>query len=445
MKLPKRGGGNAARLYAVLELEPNSSEEDIKKAYKKLALKYHPDKNPEAGEKFKEVNSAYNILSDPQKKNIYDMYGDEGLMMYEQGMFGEDGELMQVLPFLNNPLYMAILICLGCLYVSVATLVPVFIVIQLDGVVNWNWGVVFIPLWIVNILPAVYCIVMPIVSEVKLKALATLFQYICLLIFQILLAVQLQSGTGNQFKWSLAFIPLYVFTILYIVKKAVYSCNPTKFKEVDEKEEFRFGCGYVGYLIRNFVNAVLLIIFLILLVIKLDGVSNWSWWINSIPLLIGIAWKLFIRIADDIKSVTTTEDVEEKAKKTTVLCCLTFLLTVALAFLLTFIILCVVRLDGATFKVANVFIPVFIIMGLLLCCCIICAPCMCCCRPPDEENMEVPPTTYGTTGDSEAPIINNNVTQVEEEEQKQTPTEESPLKDPSPVKETTASPLKDID
>ncbi|KAH9281819.1 DnaJ -like protein subfamily B member 4 [Echinococcus granulosus] len=67
--------------YKVLGLEKGASEEDIKKAYRKMALKYHPDKNksPNAGEKFKQVAEAYEVLSDPKKREIYDVYGEEGL------------------------------------------------------------------------------------------------------------------------------------------------------------------------------------------------------------------------------------------------------------------------------------------------------------------------------------------------------------------------------
>ncbi len=61
--------------YAVLGVTENATEEDIKKAYRTLAMKYHPDRNAEAGaaEKFKEVNEAYQTLSDPKKRQEYDM------------------------------------------------------------------------------------------------------------------------------------------------------------------------------------------------------------------------------------------------------------------------------------------------------------------------------------------------------------------------------------
>ncbi len=67
--------------YHILGITKNASDEDIKKAYRKLALKYHPDKNKTAGaeEKFKEVAEAYEVLSDKKKKDIYDKYGEEGL------------------------------------------------------------------------------------------------------------------------------------------------------------------------------------------------------------------------------------------------------------------------------------------------------------------------------------------------------------------------------
>lgn len=68
--------------YEILGVEKNASAEDIKKAFRKLALKYHPDKNPgdkTAEEKFKEVAEAYNVLRDPDKRQKYDQYGHAGV------------------------------------------------------------------------------------------------------------------------------------------------------------------------------------------------------------------------------------------------------------------------------------------------------------------------------------------------------------------------------
>ena len=78
--------------YEVLEVSRDCSGAELKKAYRKLALKYHPDRNPdnhEAEEKFKIVNEAYQILSDNEKRGIYDRYGKEGLQ--GQGMGGGFG------------------------------------------------------------------------------------------------------------------------------------------------------------------------------------------------------------------------------------------------------------------------------------------------------------------------------------------------------------------
>lgn len=68
--------------YEVLGVSKNASEDEIKKAYKKLAIKYHPDRNPgdkEAEEKFKEAAEAYDVLRDPQKRARYDQFGPEGV------------------------------------------------------------------------------------------------------------------------------------------------------------------------------------------------------------------------------------------------------------------------------------------------------------------------------------------------------------------------------
>ena len=79
------------KFYDILGVGPDASDAQLKTAYRKGALKHHPDKNahnPESADKFKEISKAYETLADPQKRQLYDQYGEEGL---EQGGMGGGG------------------------------------------------------------------------------------------------------------------------------------------------------------------------------------------------------------------------------------------------------------------------------------------------------------------------------------------------------------------
>ncbi len=86
--------------YEVLGVEKNASEDEIKKAYRKLAMKYHPDRNQgnkEAEVKFKEINEAHEVLRDPKKRAAYDQFGYDGLNQgtgsYTNADFGDLGDI----------------------------------------------------------------------------------------------------------------------------------------------------------------------------------------------------------------------------------------------------------------------------------------------------------------------------------------------------------------
>lgn len=78
------------KLYDLLGVRPKATDAEIKKAYRKMAMKYHPDRNPSADqEKFKEIGRAHEILTDEEQRSLYDEYGEEGLKEGGPGR-GED-------------------------------------------------------------------------------------------------------------------------------------------------------------------------------------------------------------------------------------------------------------------------------------------------------------------------------------------------------------------
>src|SRR3989344_1012336 len=89
--------------YEVLGVSKSAKPDEMKRAYRKLALEWHPDRNksPQANEKFKEINEAYEVLSDPKKKETYDQFGHSAFQpgmgggAAGQGPFGSGGGFRQ--------------------------------------------------------------------------------------------------------------------------------------------------------------------------------------------------------------------------------------------------------------------------------------------------------------------------------------------------------------
>lgn len=93
-----RGPVDNSKLYKILEVDKNCSDAELKKSYRKLAMKHHPDKGGDT-EKFQEISHAFEVLSDPEKRKIYDEAGEEGL---EAGGMGGHGDGMDIFDMFFN-------------------------------------------------------------------------------------------------------------------------------------------------------------------------------------------------------------------------------------------------------------------------------------------------------------------------------------------------------
>ena len=94
--------------YKILGVSKDAATSQIKKAYRKLAVKYHPDKNPDdddAVHKLHDINEAYEILSDEEKRKIYDQHGEEGLKNQAQNQGGSMFKLVCTAIYHGNVLY----------------------------------------------------------------------------------------------------------------------------------------------------------------------------------------------------------------------------------------------------------------------------------------------------------------------------------------------------
>lgn len=138
---------NNTKYYDDLELPSTASEAQIKAAYRRLALQFHPDKTRSNPERFPQIGRAYEILGKPKTKRIYDSYGELGITVFEKT--GSAG----LTEFLLNSHLQGWLILLVLVVVLVILSFPFLVAYKLNGTLaSWSWSLIATPIWFTDFL-----------------------------------------------------------------------------------------------------------------------------------------------------------------------------------------------------------------------------------------------------------------------------------------------------
>lgn len=393
-------------LYHTLGLRKSATADDIKKAYRKLALKYHPDKNPNSADKFKEISHAYEVLGDEQKRRVYDKYGELGLQMMDtvvSPLFNPEVESM-----------LCTLLMSVSLLFTLTLIFLVFLTVKIDAYVTWSWAQVWGPAWIINII-IFYSIIRYFISTRhddddkdesddneknesgidmerlkkhdkklrKARKVILLLHFILFLLFQIFIVLRLDEKVS----WTacVVFIPYFVFEGIHFIvtcfKVLVGLLALISIKEKIKIPSFIFG--------QFWLNALRFTFFL-LVALRIDQFIQCSWGIVFIPLyLVGLKCAIQLVYSYYVYSRMPQPEIAHQGKVTVSVGIVAFFIIGLLFYALVGLI--AQRLDGVIYvKMSNVFIPLFIVFSFLLCCTGCCLPCLL--RVSAVSDLEEPET-----------------------------------------------------
>ncbi|KAL2917985.1 hypothetical protein HK105_202399 [Polyrhizophydium stewartii] len=402
------------RLQA-LGVERNADQAAIKKAYRRMALRYHPDKtgnDPELVERFQLIQKAYETLGDERKRAVYDTYGERGAAMFES-MSGLatflDPEIIKAV----NAVFFA-----GTLLVAALILFPSFLSLRADGKVSWSWVAVFSPLFIVDV--ALFAVLMrarapkrgdphegmepseedeadPAAADAAdaanqrmAKVIGSVY-LIALTVQQILIALKLDDSISAS--WAVVFVPWYILELLHVGLGVMQTGSELAYNaalavarerhvegepEIAETPKQPFLIVY-----DNFYVVVLRIAQLALIVSKIDGsAASLSWVVVFVPSwlwgLLKIGSVALWALAEK-KAARESDSEARSAEFKSTLTLRIIGLTVYLGLFYLGVGLLVSRLsngDSATPSTAVILIPVFIVLSLLFCIVACCLPLM---------------------------------------------------------------------
>ncbi|KAI1321617.1 hypothetical protein EDD11_003097 [Mortierella claussenii] len=403
---------NTVHLYEALGVPKSATQDEIKKAYRRLALRYHPDKVnvvevPDHEAKFREIAAAYEVLSDPKKRHVYDKYGMMGVQMAGTEL---GAQLIEIESFLCSLfLALSVLLTLAIIFFS-------FLSVRVDGKVNWDYYVVFIPLWILDAVLIGLIIsqalrpidadddddhpeenedgdTTPMAQEerkakkIKEKRRArisgsafALAIVVLAIVFQILIVRK--ANDSSSISGPAVFAPYFVIEAIFFVIALLQLAVGLKADAHAELSWKNKAVIVFEALWWKFVR----LIFAILIMLRIDDKITCSWGVVFIPLYV-VGIKYLAQLVTGYRSFSQMQDPEmsQQGQSLMIVLGVVFIMVGSLSYAL--IGLLVSKLDGHSYSVARVLIPVFIVLAILLCCSGCCLPCMLLASGAGEDDM----------------------------------------------------------
>jgi hypothetical protein len=422
-------GENDTEYYVLLEIDDikHCTQEDIKRQYKKLSLNLHPDKlaqrgienTPEMRQKFLKLKEAYEVLSDPKRRKVYDQMGELGLKVSE-GRAGEINPIELMRNFQRNrnyrfSLYLCILSVFAALFV-----LPVLFSLKADGTLGHNapWTAIWTPMWIFDLFVLGASFYMFCVSEVKetneegeevvtdtiplSERLSNIVLTSMFVLLQIFITMRLDRSV--RWNWFAVFSPWFVYeavAILGLLYPAFFKkITPPTHENIQineeegnlEEELFRkkvenemeyFKEVIASFQARETIFEHLLRIWLaIFLAMKLNHSVHWDWGLVLLPIWVYFFFKYAMVFvlrrwagsitkenqldpehmeyeSDPIKQVKymQVEGLYSSSSSGCFFQCIPLFMALML----------ISRLDVSSFSTFLIILPVFLILG---CCCI---------------------------------------------------------------------------
>jgi DnaJ domain/Transmembrane Fragile-X-F protein len=332
-------GDDSKNYYKILEVDRDASPEELKRGYKKLSLQLHPDKLAQRGvtvtaehqHRFQAMKEAYEVLSDPHKRETYDTVGLRGMRWMEEPLAMDPQELATNFAkssVLDRSKIFAIFVGLA---ISIF-LQPTLVCLHVDGAFgdDASWMATLTPLWLWNAFLIFYhsrvILMGPIQKPEHIpaeewidplpmkKRIHSLVRFLLLVVFEILVALKLDHALPvlGTLPWVVVFVPLYLWEISTLYKRLplarmrivtvedLEAVLGKPFSEFTASEKELIGKRYsvvsstnspdfeaaqkLKLRARNdVINSIFRIVFVAVLLVQLDGNYDWNWWIVFIP------------------------------------------------------------------------------------------------------------------------------------------------------------------